>query len=52
VVLDNGQTWVFVDSDQDAGLRAQDQITIKRGGLGSFLLVTTSHRSYHVKRAQ
>jgi hypothetical protein len=51
-VLDNGQTWVFVDSDQDAGLKPQDPITIKRGALGSFLLVTASHHSYHVRRVQ
>jgi len=51
-VLDNGQTWVFVDDEQDANLRPQDPITIKRGTLGSFLLVTSSHHSYHVKRTQ
>jgi hypothetical protein len=51
-VLDNGQTWVFIDSDQDAGLRPQDPITIKRGTLGAFLLITSSHHSYHVKRTK
>jgi len=51
-VLDNGQIWVFIDSDQDAGLKPQDPITIRRGTLGSFLLVTASHHSYHVKRTQ
>jgi hypothetical protein len=51
-VLDNGQTWEFVDSDQQAGLRPQDAVTIKRGTLGSFLLVTPSHHSYHVRRTQ
>jgi len=51
-VLDNGQTWVFVDNEQQAGLRPQDPITIKRGALGSFVLVTPSHQAYHVRRAQ
>lgn len=51
-VLDNGQTWVFVDDEQDANLKPQDPITIKRGAVGSFLLVTSSHHSYHVRRTQ
>jgi hypothetical protein len=51
-VLDNGQTWVFVDDEQDANLRPQDPITIKRGALGSFLLITPSKHSYHVRRTQ
>jgi len=51
-VLDNGQTWLFIDGEQDAHLRPQDPITIRRGALGSFLLITPSHHSYHVKRTQ
>lgn len=51
-VLDNGQTWEFIDGAQDAGLRPQDPITIKRGALGSFLLITPSKHSYHVRRTQ
>jgi len=51
-VLDNGQTWVFIDGEQDAGLKPQDPITIRRGALGSFLLITPSHHSYHVRRTQ
>jgi hypothetical protein len=52
VVLDNGQIWVFIDNEQDAGLAPQDPITIKRGAVGSFLLVTPAHHSYHVRRTQ
>jgi hypothetical protein len=51
-VLDNGQIWVFIDDAQDAGLKPQDPITIKRGAVGSFLLVTPAHHSYHVRRTQ
>jgi hypothetical protein len=51
-VLDNGQIWVFVDGEQEADVRPQDLITIKRGALGSFVLVTRSHHSYHVRRIQ
>jgi hypothetical protein len=51
-VLDNGQTWVFIDGEQNADLRPQDPITIRRGSLGSFLLITPSHHSYHVRRTQ
>jgi hypothetical protein len=51
-VLDNGQTWMFVDGADDAGLRPGDAVTIKRGALGSFVLLTPSRHSYHVRRTQ
>jgi len=51
-VLDNGQTWVFVDPPDDSGLSPGDPITIKKGSLGSFVIVTASRRSYHVRRTQ
>ncbi|MGC1524014.1 MAG: hypothetical protein WA803_20920, partial [Steroidobacteraceae bacterium] len=51
-ILDNGQTWLFVDAGDDAGLSPGDPITIKRGSLGSFLMITPSKRSYHVRRTQ
>jgi len=51
-LLDNGQTWVLIDAEQSGDLRPQDPITIKRGALGSFLLITPSHHSYHVRRTQ
>ena len=52
VVLDNAQTWKFVDPADDAGLSPGDPVTIKRGSLGSFLLLTPSKHSYHVRRMQ
>ncbi|GAC1675008.1 MAG: hypothetical protein NVS9B2_24810 [Steroidobacteraceae bacterium] len=52
VVLDNGQTWMFTDADEDARLGPGDPVTIRRALLGSFLLLTQSKRSYHVRRAQ
>ena len=48
--LDNGQTWTFNDSG--ATLRSGDAVSIKRGALGSYLLVTADHHSYHVRRVQ
>jgi hypothetical protein len=51
-VLDNGQTWMLVDAAEDAGLRPGDPITIKRGALGSFVMLTPSKHSYHVRRTQ
>jgi hypothetical protein len=52
VALDNGQTWTFIDAADDAQLSPGDSITIKRGSLGSFLLITRSKHSYHVHRTQ
>jgi hypothetical protein len=48
--LDNGQTWTFTESG--ATLRSGDAVSIKRGALGSYLLVTADHHSYHVRRVQ
>lgn len=53
LVLDNGQTWGFVDADfKDAQLNPGDPVTIKRASLGSFLMLTQSKHSYHVRRTQ
>jgi hypothetical protein len=52
VVLDNGQTWALVDADDDARLSSGDAVTIKRASLGSFLMVTPSKHSLHVRRLQ
>ena len=48
VVLDNGQTWVFVEPEPR--LRPGDSVTIKRAALGSFLMTTPSRHSYRVQR--
>jgi hypothetical protein len=48
--LDNGQIWTFNDSS--AALRSGEAVSIKRGALGSYLLVTADHHSYHARRVQ
>ena len=50
LVLDNGQTWAFVEPDPR--VRPGDSITIKRAALGSFLMMTPSRRSYRVQRVK
>jgi hypothetical protein len=50
VVLDNGQTWKFIDPEPR--LRPGDSVTIKRASLGSFLMLTPSRRSYRVERSR
>ena len=52
VVLDNGQTWIFTEAQDDSRLGRDDSVTIKRAALGSFMLTTPSHHSYHVRRLQ
>lgn len=48
LVLDNGQTWAFIEPDPR--VRPGDTVTIKRAALGSFLMLTPSRRSYRVER--
>jgi hypothetical protein len=48
VVLDNGQTWSFIEPQPR--LRPGDTVTIKHASLGSFLMSTPSRRSYRVER--
>jgi hypothetical protein len=52
VVLDNGQTWILTEADEDSRLGPGDSVTIKRASLGSFLMTTQTKRSYHVRRTQ
>jgi hypothetical protein len=52
LILDNGQTWTLTDPDEDARLGPGDLVTIRRASLGSFLMMTQSKRSYHVRRTQ
>jgi hypothetical protein len=52
VLLDNGQTWTYTDSDQDARLAPGDPVTIQRASIGSFLMKTPSRHAYHVRRTQ
>jgi hypothetical protein len=50
VVLDNGQTWAFVEPDPR--IRPGDSVKIKRASLGSYLMTTPSRHSYRVRRLQ
>lgn len=52
VVLDNGQTWGFTETESDSRLRPGDAVTIRRASLGSFLMVTPSRHSYRVHRTR
>jgi hypothetical protein len=48
LVLDNGQTWGFVEPDPR--VRPGDSVTINRAAFGSFLMMTPSRHSYRVQR--
>jgi hypothetical protein len=50
LVLDNGQTWGFIEPDPR--VRPGDPVTIKRAALGSFLMTTPSRHSYRVQRVK
>lgn len=50
LLLDNGQTWTFTDTD--ARLEPGDPVTIKRGAFGSFTMTTSSRHTYKVRRTQ
>ncbi|MEP6546907.1 MAG: hypothetical protein ABJD53_05525 [Gammaproteobacteria bacterium] len=52
IVLDNGQTWTFAETNDDPRLGPGDAITIKRAALGSFVMTTPSHHTYHIHRTQ
>jgi hypothetical protein len=48
VGLDNGQSWELDSADPLLGVG--DAVVIERGALGSFLLITPSRRTHHVRR--
>ena len=50
VTLDNSQIWTFNESDP--ALHTGDKVSIKRAALGSYLMITANHHSYHVRRVQ
>lgn len=50
VVLDNGQTWISTSGDMN--LSVGEAVTIKRAALGSFMLISGSQDSYHVRRVR
>ncbi len=50
ISLDNDQTWSVTDNDGQ--FSSGDTIRIKRGALGSFILLTRSNHTYHVRRVR
>jgi hypothetical protein len=50
VTLDNGQVWEQSEMDTLAQVRAGDAVVIRRGVLGSFLLIATNRESTRVHR--
>jgi hypothetical protein len=48
VELDNGQTWTY--KDESALPAAGEVVTIKRGALGSYLMITKTKLAMHVQR--
>jgi len=51
IELDNGQTWGQAEAPQfQILLGVGDEVTIRRGALGSFLLSTADNRSMRVRR--
>lgn len=52
VILDNGQVWVQIDTETKGRVREGDEVTIRKGTLGSFLLVTPNHILVRVRRVK
>jgi biotin carboxyl carrier protein len=50
VTLENGQVWTEIQTNSGARIKAGDQVAIKAGALGSFLLVAPNGRSTRVTR--
>ena len=52
VTLDNGQVWEQIEMDTLSQVRDGDKVLIRRGVLGSFLLVTPNRESTRVHRVR
>ena len=52
VTLDNGHVWVQSETNSRARLAVGDTVTIKKGALASYLLITPSKVATRVKRVQ
>ena len=50
LVLDNGQAWALTEGEML--LNPGEPVTISRAALGSFMLTSASHHSYHVRRVR
>jgi hypothetical protein len=52
VTLDNGQVWRQIESDSWSAPHKGDRVSIRRGLLGSFLLITADHLTRRVSRVK
>jgi len=50
VTLDNGQVWRQIDLESWSAPQKGDRVRIRRGLLGSFMLVTSKNLATHVRR--
>ena len=50
--LQNGQVWLQIEADTRTRVKAGDTVTIRKGALGSFLLVGPDRVSVRVRRAK
>lgn len=50
VTLDNGQIWVQLETDSKVRIKVGDTVRIKKGSLGSYLLVTPSRVATRARR--
>jgi hypothetical protein len=49
-VMADGQSWMELEAYARTRVRAGDEVTIRRGALGSFMLVTPGRVATHVRR--
>jgi hypothetical protein len=52
VILDDGQVWVQIDTEAKARVKEGEEVTIRKGTLGSYFLVTPSHILVRVRRVK
>lgn len=52
IVLDNGQTWVLAESASAGPLRRGDEVRVRKGLMGGFLLTTPAGVSLRVRRTR
>ena len=50
--LQNGQVWLQIESDTRTRVKAGDTVTVRKGALGSFLLVGPDRVPVRVRRAR
>ena len=52
VTLDNAQVWAQSEINSQADVEIGDSVTVRRGALGSYLLVTKAGIGTRVKRVK